>query len=175
MTYDFSKGIKKFGEPIILWQKYYFYYDKIKRKSTYGKIYHRFSMLYQFIKRVNKFKDLNINYEIYQGSQWMSLPRDVAVYCLNYMKENENYREMLKTGFCSDEVMFQTILCNSIFKDRIENNNYRYINWTRKNNSYPAILDESDLDNIQKGEYHFARKFDNNISRKLIKKLKILE
>lgn len=173
MTYDFSKGIKKFGEPIILWQKYYFYYDKIKRKSTYGKIYHRLSMLYQFIKRVNKFKDLNITYEIYQGSQWMSLPRDVAVYCLKYMKDNRNYYKMLETGFCSDEVMFQTILCNSIFKDRIENNNYRYINWTRKNNSYPAILDEDDFFNIKKGKYHFARKFDSNISRKLINKLEV--
>lgn len=173
MTYDFSKNIIKTGEPTILWQKYYFYYDKINRKSIYGKIYHRFSIIYQFIKQVNKFKDLNIAYEIYQGSQWMSLPKDIASYCIEYMKKDKNYYKMLETGFCSDEVMFQTILCNSIFRDRIENNNYRYINWTKKNGSYPAILDKYDFSNIQRGEYHFARKIDSNISRELINKLKI--
>lgn len=172
MTYDLSKNIIKTGEPTILWQKYYFYYDKINRKSIYGKIYHRFSILYQFVKQVNKFKDLNIACEIYQGSQWMSLPRDVALYCIQYMKKNKNYYKMLETGFCSDEVMFQTILCNSVFVNRIENNNYRYINWIKKYNSYPAILDENDFCKIQNGNYHFARKFDSNISRKLINKLK---
>ena len=80
---------------------------------------------------------------------------------------------MLKTGFCSDETMFQTIICNSILKNRIENNNYRYINWKKKNNSCPAILDEEDFYNIQQGNYHFARKIDNKISRKLLNKLDI--
>lgn len=173
MTYDLSDNVKKTGEPVILWQKYYFDYDKINRKSIYGKIYHRLSLFYQFLKGINKFKDLNIELKIYHGSQWMSLPRDVVMYCLKYIKENKNYYKMLKTGFCSDETMFQTIICNSILKNRIENNNYRYINWKKKNNSCPAILDEEDFYNIQQGNYHFARKIDNKISRKLLNKLDI--
>lgn len=171
MIYDLADNVKKTGESIILWQKYYFNYDKINRKSLYGKIYHRLSMLYQFIKCTNKFKDLNINFKIYQGSQWISIPRDIAIYCLKYMKENKNYYNMLKTGFCSDEVMFQTIICNSIYKNRIENNNYRYIKWEKKHDSYPAILDEEEYSIVINSRCHFARKIDLKFSKKLIEKL----
>lgn len=171
MKYALSEGVKKSGEPIILWQKYYFNYDKINRRSFFGKIYHRFLMLNQTIKGVNKFKDLDINLKIYQGSQWMSIPRDVVIYCLKYLEENKNYYKMLKTGFCSDEVTFQTIICNSIYKSRIENNNHRYVKWEKRYNNYPAVLDENDYDTIISGDYHFARKFDLDISKQLIRRL----
>ena len=170
MTYGLSKGVKKSGEPIILWQKYYFNYDKINlnRRSFIGKIYHRFLMLYQTFKRVNKFKDLNINLDIYQGANWIDLPRYAVEYCLEYLKQNNNYYLMLKTGFCSDEVLFQSILCNSIYRDKIENNNHRYIKWEKKYNNYPAILDEKDYKEIISGDYLFARKIDKDISNQLI-------
>lgn len=170
MTYGLSKGVKKSGEPIILWQKYYFNYDKINlnRRSFIGKIYHRFLIVYQTLKRVNKFKDLNINLDIYQGANWIDLPRYAVEYCLEYLKQNNNYYLMLKTGFCSDEVLFQSILCNSIYRTKIENNNHRYIKWEKKYNNYPAILDEKDYKEIISGDYYFARKVDKDISNQLI-------
>lgn len=171
MKYSLSKGIKKAGEPIILWQKYYFNYDKINRRSFFGKIYHRIRLLYQTLKNVNKFKDLNIEMDIYQGSQWIDLPRFAVKYCLDYLETHKNYYEMLKTGFCSDELLFQSILCNSVYISEIEDNNHRYINWSKQYNNYLAILDEKVYKILENGDYHFERKIDRNISSKLLSML----
>lgn len=158
-----AENITKSGEPTIWWQKYYFDYDKINRKSLYGKIYHRLSIGLQTLLRVNKFKKLGISGHIYEGSEWCDLPRYAVEYCLNHLEKDCPYYEMLKTGFCSDEFVFQTILCNSPFKHNIVNNNHRYIKWIHQYHDakrFPAILTEEDYDTLQSDEYHFARKFD---------------
>lgn len=172
MTWAPAKGVVKSHEPIILWQQYYFHYDDMNRRSLYGKLYHRWTMFWQTLMRVNKFKDLGISYEIYQGANWCDLPRYAVEYILKYMDNHPEYRRMLKTGCFSDEVLCQTILCNSPYRDKIANDNHRYIKWEKQYNSYPAILDERDLPEINGGEYHFARKIDLIISKKLIDKLK---
>ena len=46
--------------------------------------------------------------------------------------------------------------------------------WEKRYNSYPAILDMSDYEDIKKGNYHFARKIDGSISEMLIDKLEII-
>ena len=174
MDYVEAKTVTKFCEPTIWWQKYYFYYDNIKRKTVWGKIYHRLSILWQTAKRTDKFKDFSISFKIYEGSNWCDLPRYAVEYLLQYMEENPNYEKMLRTGFCSDEFIWQTALCNSPYREKIENNNHRYILWKRKNGSYPAILDEADLPVIEAGEYHFTRKIDLKISEKLIRQLALI-
>ena len=67
MTYSKAKDVKKAGELIIWWQKYYFNYDRINRRSTFGKFYHRGLLLTQRLLRINKFKKLGIDLEIYSG------------------------------------------------------------------------------------------------------------
>ncbi|MDE5885503.1 MAG: beta-1,6-N-acetylglucosaminyltransferase [Oscillospiraceae bacterium] len=164
-----ADGIKKSGEPIINWQKYYFDYDKINRRTTYGKIYHRLSMLRQTIMRVDKFKKLSYNGNIFHGANWMDLPRDAAEYLLKTFDESVVYQKIFKTGFCSDEFWAQTILSNSEMNDRIVQNHHRYIKWEAQHNSYPAILDENDFDYFANKEYQFIRKVDSTISKKLKK------
>lgn len=171
MTCDPARGMKKSGEPIILWQQYYFNYDKVNRRTIYGKIYHRLSMALQTILRVNKFKKLNIDIEIYQGANWMDLPRDAVEYLLNYFDTHENIRKLFMTGYCPDEFWVQTILNNSEFSERIVRDYHRYIKWETQHGSYPAILDEGDFADIIKGEYHFLRKVDDRYSRGLKEKL----
>ena len=173
MTYAEAETVTKSGESTIWWQKYYFYYDNIKRKTIWGKIYHRFSLMWQTAKRTDKFKDLGISLKIYEGSNWCDLPRYAVEYLLRYMEENPNYEKMLRTGFCSDEFICQTALCNSPYKKKIEKKIHRYILWKKKYESYPAILDETDLPAIEAGEYHFTRKIDLKISEKLIWQLPV--
>lgn len=169
MKYDSAEGIKKTGEPLLWWQKYYFDYDKIQRQSYFGVLYHRLTLLVQTIKHINKFQTLKIKIPIYQGSQWLDLPRYAAEYVLDFLKSNENIKEMLRTGFCSDEFMFQTVLCNSPFKEKIINNNHRFITLMPQHGSVPAILDETNYNEIVSSGAHFARKIDPDISRKLIR------
>lgn len=172
MTYSKAKNVKKKGESIILWQKYYFNYDKINRRSTFGKIYHRGLLLIQSLLRINKFKKLGINLEIYSGENWVDMPRDAVEYCINYLDSHPNLLKMLQTGCFSDEFWMQTILCNSPeFKQRIVKNHHRYIKWQKQHGSYPAVLDMSDFDSIINGDYIFARKFENPYSNELITQL----
>lgn len=172
MTYSKAKNVIKKGESIILWQKYYFNYDKINRRSTFGKIYHRGLLLIQSLLRINKFKKLGINLEIYSGENWVDMPRDAVEYCINYLDSHPNLLKMLQTGCFSDEFWMQTILCNSPkFKQRIVKKHHRYIKWQKQHGSYPAVLDMSDFDNIINGDYIFARKFENPYSNELITQL----
>lgn len=166
-------NVKKSGEPLIDWQKFYFYYDKIDRKTTYGKIYHRISLVLQTLCRVNKLKDLGIDLELYTGSQWFDLPRDAVEYLINYLEEEPNLVKMFQTGFCSDEFWVPTILNNNThFSNRIISNNYRYIDWRHRNNSYPAILDETDYNKVMKSDTFFMRKVEFPVSKVLIQKVR---
>lgn len=56
MVYEKAAEVKKNGEPIIWWQKYYFNYDRVNRRSMFGKIYHRLLISMQTLLRVDKFK-----------------------------------------------------------------------------------------------------------------------
>lgn len=171
MLYSKAKDEIKSGEPIILWQKYYYNYDRINRRSTFGKIYHRIIFALQTILRVDKFKKLGITDTIYQGPNWMDLPRDIVEYLLEYYDSHENIRELFRTGYCPDEFWVQTILCNSEYKNRIVKDYHRYIKWEEKHGSYPAILDEQEYKEISQGDYHFIRKVDLTHSEKLMKVL----
>lgn len=174
MEIEKANGIKKSGEPIIYWQKYYFDYDKINRKTLYGKLYHRLSLLLQTIFRIDKFKRYKFKGEIYTGSQWVDLPIDVVSYLVEYSENNLEKMKIFKYGFCSDEFWMQTIIGNNVkFKDRIVNNNHRFIKWKKQHNSYPAILDESNYVELNDSEAQFARKFDYDNSKELIQRLNI--
>ena len=167
-------GTVKSKEPLVLWQKYYFNYDKINRRTLYGKIFHRASLLKQTLFHVNKLKDLNISLELFQGSNWMDLPRDAVSYLLDYYEKNKNLQRVFNTGFCSDEFWIQTILTNSEFASRFNNNIHRYIKWEKQHDSYPAILDDRNYDEVNSGDYHFMRKIDLEISHSLLEKLNVL-
>lgn len=176
MEYRRSREVKKSGEPVILWQKYYFNYDQINRRSKFGKIYHRLLLGAQTLLRINKFKKYNITLEIYNGPNWVDLPRDAIEYCLDYLNKHTNLLRIFQTGCFSDEFWMQTILVNSPeFRKRIVRNNHRYLKWQKKNGSYPAVLDEQDFPDISKSQCHFGRKFDSTHSKKLIALLNIQE
>lgn len=162
-----AKGVKKSGEPLILWQKYYFNYDTVNRRTTFGKIYHRLIIAIQTLLRVDKLKKLKIDFEIYQGANWVDLPRDAIEYLLKYFDDHKNVQKLFMTGYCPDEFWVQTILYNSSFQSRIDQDNHRYVVWEHRNGSCPAVLDETDLVKIKNGNYHFLRKVDNQYSKEL--------
>ncbi|WP_242439769.1 beta-1,6-N-acetylglucosaminyltransferase [Ligilactobacillus salivarius] len=166
------KNIKKSGEPVEWWLKYYYNYDKINRRSFSGKIFHRLNISVQTIFRINKFKKLDTKVDFYTGSQWFDVPREVLVYALNYLEKNDKLYKLFKTSFCSDEFWLNTIVMNNdVFKERITENNHRFMKWIHKNGSYPAILDEDDYLELKTSDAFFARKFTKEYSKQLIIKL----
>lgn len=152
------------------WQKYYSFLDIFNYKDLKQKLLIKLFVKFQQIIGINRFKKLEM--ELAQGLVWGDIPRDAFEYCMNYIHDNPEFWEFMTYGHASEEFFFQTILANNnTFETRISNINYRYMNWNRKNGSYPGILDMDDYENIINGEWFFARKIDPNISGKLIETL----
>jgi hypothetical protein len=108
---------------------------------------------------------------LYWGSTWWSLSRECLEFVDLYIKDNPDFYERFKFTFCAEEMFFQTILANSSFKDKITNDNLRFIDWKERNGNSPANLDESDYDILVNSNKLFARKFETPISLKLIQSL----
>ena len=67
-----------------------------------------------------------------------------------------------------DELFFQTILLNSPLRDRIVNDNLRYMDWSRPNVPLPAVLGTGDLPQLQQSPALFARKFDVTVDSAIL-------
>lgn len=172
MNYFRADSTEKSNESLIWWTKFYFNYNKINRRSLFGKIYHRLLVITQRLFKVDKLKKYGINKnEIYAGEEWFDIPREPLQYAVNEFDTDKSLQKVFSTSFCSDEMWLQTILCNSPFKDKIDKNIHRYISWIRKNDSYPAILDLDDFNSINNSDCLFGRKFAYPYSESLMQKL----
>lgn len=73
---------------------------------------------------------------------------------------------------CMDEIIFQTLICNSPFKKNIVNDNYRYIDWSDhskgNNKGNPNLLLTKDYNKIINSNKFFARKFDNEVDENIL-------
>ena len=109
-------------------------------------------------------------YPLYGGSVYCSLPDYVVEECL-YGNIAKDLLKRLQNTTCGEEIFFQTVLNNSIFKNRIINNNLRYIDWSVPKG--PRVLEEGDFDKIIKANKIFCRKIDLSYSMGLLRKLSL--
>lgn len=107
-------------------------------------------------------------WEPYGGSQWWGLSRDCILYLDNFLQRNPGFVRFFRHVLIPDESMFQSILSNSAFADRIVNNDLRHIDWERPNPKYPRTLEEEDFDILRTSPKLFARKFDPERSGELL-------
>jgi hypothetical protein len=136
-------------EGLIRMEKYY-----LSGYSFKGK--HRIEDL---INRIMPKRKLPNNLHPYGKSMFWMLSPATAMYVVNTVEGDNRLKDFFWLCWASDEFVFQTILMNSPLKDKIINNNYRYIDWSA-GGANPKILDESDAENIAASDALFARKFD---------------
>lgn len=108
----------------------------------------------------------------YGGSVFWSLTGACVDYLLRYLDEHPDVEPGFENTFCPEEVLFQTVIANSPFADRISGTSRRYIDWTYRNGSIPANLDESDFQTIIDSGALFARKVDQEHSASLLERLR---
>lgn len=168
---DYAKNTVKSRQNLLDWQKFYYNFDVVPRRCLFGKIYHRVIMKVQQLLHVDKFEKYGLDMEIYQGANWMDIPRYALEYLIEYWDSHENVRKVFETGYCPDEFWVQTILSNSPYKNKIENDNHRYVVFEKRYGSYPAILDRNDYEKITMGNYHFIRKVSPLYSVELVEAL----
>lgn len=115
-----------------------------------------------FVMRKN-FKGMNL----YHGSQWFTITYACMQYILTYLKENKVFLEDFKYTLVPDEHFFQMILLNTNYKEKVVNNNLRYIDWENCKNS-PRTLSDIDFDKLMKSSKLIARKFDSKIDEEIL-------
>jgi hypothetical protein len=101
------------------------------------------------------------NLEPYWGSQWWSLTADAAGHVFNTLLNRPELVRFFKYVDCPDEMLFQTILGNSPYKEKFGENR-RYVDW-RDSVSSPRVLSTpDDFGKIRNSNCLFARKFDED-------------
>lgn len=124
-------------------------------------------------RRLHVNRDKKNNFSFYGGSNWCSVTYEFAKYLINdYKKSKHSY---MFTQI-SDESIYQTVLMKSAFKKDVyrgdfSNNclsNVREIDWNRGN---PYVFHTEDFEMLKNSPCMFARKFDENVDKKIIEQI----
>ena len=147
--------------------KYYLFTGK--KKSIIKKIINKLFLLLQFKKN-----RIDNNIVLGKGANWFTITDKLANYVLSYEKE---IRKMYKYTLTADEMFLQTLVLNSEFKEKLYNQKFNddyssilyCIDWKRGN---PYVYKEEDFNELMNSKMLFARKFDINIDKNIILKIK---
>lgn len=139
----------------------YWYINKLRRKKGNPSITNRvISRTWSNLRKVlPERKYLSKYFVQYGGSQWWCLTGEMVDYIVQFLQENKKYERFFKYVEIPDEIFFQTILLNSPYKDKIVNDNLRYMVW-RDNTESPSVLMKNDFNELLNNTNLFARKFD---------------
>ncbi|MEV4884803.1 glycosyl transferase [Chitinophaga ginsengisegetis] len=111
-----------------------------------------------------------LNLEVYGGSLWWSLTQECAEWCLHYIKDHPELERFYKYTWGGDEFIFQTVIMNGPFKNSVQNNYQRYIDWS-EGHAHPKTFAMTDLFAILQSGKLLARKFDMDKTPELLDKI----
>jgi Core-2/I-Branching enzyme len=103
------------------------------------------------------------------GSAYWCLERTVVEYVYEFVSAHPDYVAFFGHVYVPDELFFQTIVLNSSLRNSVENDDLRYLDWTRR--PAPAILDQRDLPALLSSAKLFARKFDIRVDAAILDQL----
>lgn len=138
-------------------QKYFLINHKLKGK-------YKIERLLNFLLPRRK---IPYNLHPYGESMFWMLSLQAAMYVVDKVENDKKLSRFFSLSWGTDEFVFQTILMNSAYKDKVINENYRYIDWSQ-GGANPKLLDEDNFDDIKQSNMLFARKMDLVKSSKLM-------
>lgn len=94
------------------------------------------------------------------GSSYWCLSRECVEYIHEFIARHRRFVDFFHHVAIPDELFFQTILINSPLRQRIVNDDLRYIVWPFAGSPNPAILGTQDFSALAQSGALFARKFD---------------
>lgn len=107
---------------------------------------------------------------LYGGANWFTLNRLMAEYVIDFKNKNAGFFKKFRNTRCADEIIFQTILLNSLHKNNVKNEILRFIDW-QNGPEYPRIFRSEDFERLLNHPAFFARKFDRDVDAKIIDQL----
>jgi hypothetical protein len=128
------------------------------------RIYRRL-LLGLYSKGINILPNVNRwpkEYTLYKGSQWFTIPFEVAKYMIYFLKQNDWYYKFFENSLVPDESFFHTLIMNSPYKDQVTNNNLMFLKWgeTLSERNSPQNLKKEDIKLIEDSNQFFGRKFE---------------
>lgn len=161
------RNINNDNEFLFRLKIYNFFRENKNARKIYVKIVD--NILRRLQKLVIKRNNLE-GLDLYTGSSWFTLSRECVEYIFKHLGENGKYILDFKYTFCPDEEFFQILILNSKFKEKVINDNLRYIDWEGCHGS-PRTLGISDINKIKSSNKHLARKIDIDIDSEIIPQL----
>ena len=112
-------------------------------------------------------KQLPNNLNAYGLSQWFTITPEHAQYVIDYLTEHKSVKRFFAMTWGADELVFQTVLLNSRWKDNIVNDYLRHINFP-KGKASPRIFTMKDSEELRISNRFYARKFDTVIDSNIL-------
>lgn len=159
-----DKAFMEFYDIESVWQ------EAKSRISTYHLGAYRIKGIFQFQKILNAVtppRKVPLGMTAVGRSSWFTLPIASIRYILEFLEKNPKVDKYFKMVWGSDEIIFQTILYNSPFKDQLVNDNLRYIDWS-KGGVNPKTLTMEDKHNLLNTNKFFARKFNGAVDNDIL-------
>ncbi|RDC66115.1 beta-1,6-N-acetylglucosaminyltransferase [Adhaeribacter pallidiroseus] len=100
----------------------------------------------------------------YGGAQFWCLHQEHVKYIHQFISKHPSYFRFFRFVYVPDEILFQTIIGNSSYTNKLENDTLHYIDWSRVN----KIFTKTDLRAIQQNKCLFARKFDRTVDAEIL-------
>lgn len=152
--------------------------NKICRKALLLPIY----LIQIFITIVMKspYKRLKkINCEIYGGSAWWILPKEIIVNCIKEVENNSKIVKAFKLKNTPEETFFQTMAMKSKYRNLIDINEpdavlqncmtYAYFfDEEHAPTGHPYVLKKNNFEMLKQRKELFARKFDIEVDKEIL-------
>ena len=167
-------GTEQYQKDIVCrYNQYHFFSKQLgrKRDKKFWVDMETYSLAIQ--RRLHVDRTKKVTFDFYGGANWISITNDLAQYIVKNMRK---YSRSFRFTQNSDELVFQTIVMDSPYKDNLYHpkfdNDYRacvrYIDWNR---GTPYVFRNSDFDELMQSEGIFARKFDEKTDGEIIEKI----
>ncbi|WP_445367269.1 beta-1,6-N-acetylglucosaminyltransferase [Methylomonas sp. BW4-1] len=130
--------------------KKYYYYEcyPIKRILDVG------------VRKILPDRRFPAGYAPHWGSSWWTLSNYAIEYILNVLNSDPSLVSFFRYCSSPDEMMFQTILCNSSFFEKIQKE-FRYLDWSKGGSHPKTLIYSEDFESLKVSASLFARKFNN--------------
>lgn len=129
--------------------------------------------LEKLITKILPHRIFPLNVEIVGRANWFSLTSEAARYAVRFLEAHPEVVRYFKYCWGADEFIFSTILYNSHFQEKIQNN-LVYVDWNGAAVGHPKLLTLNDFEQLKVSDKLFARKFDINVDAEILAKLENL-
>jgi len=105
--------------------------------------------------------------KFYGRSMFWSLSLESLQYVLKLLKEQKGLKRFFRFTWAPDEFLFQTLILNSPFADKVVNENCHYYQH-KPHEPHPKFLTKEDFPEIQKSAKLYARKFNAEVDSEVL-------